>query len=108
MGLLDELKKLTKPYDDEDYLEENLAEPVRVGGQAGAQSYTAYAEPPRTQQTQTARRPYTVILTTFRWPISSLTSIPSSSCCRPSIPCISNWDAALWLPAARLFPACGM
>ena len=22
MGLLDELKKLTKPYDDEDYLEE--------------------------------------------------------------------------------------
>ena len=24
MGLLDELKKLTKPYDDEDYLEEEL------------------------------------------------------------------------------------
>ena len=30
MGLLDELKKLTKPYDDEDYLEEDLAEPVRA------------------------------------------------------------------------------
>ena len=34
MGLLDELKKLTKPYDDEDYLEEDLAEPVRAPGRA--------------------------------------------------------------------------
>ena len=60
MGLLDELKKLTKPYDDEDYLEENLAEPVRVGGQAAAgRSYTSYAEPPRAAEpAQTARRPY--------------------------------------------------
>ena len=60
MGLLDELKKLTKPYDDEDYLEENLAEPVRVGGQAAAnRSYTAYAEPPRAAEpAQNTRRPY--------------------------------------------------
>ena len=44
MGLLDELKKLTKPYDDEDYLEENLSEPVRVNGQASAnRSYASYA-----------------------------------------------------------------
>ena len=35
MGLLDELKKLTKPYDDEDYLEEDLADPVRVPGLEG-------------------------------------------------------------------------
>ena len=58
MGLLDELKKLTKPYDDEDYLEEDLADPVRVGGPAGPQSYTAYAEPPRAEPQPTARRPY--------------------------------------------------
>ncbi len=59
MGLLDELKKLTKPYDDEDYLEENLAEPVRVGGQTANRGYAAYAEPPRAAEpAQTARRPY--------------------------------------------------
>ena len=61
MGLLDELKKLTKPYDDEDYLEENLAEPVRVGAQATAnRGYAAYAEPPRAAEgaAPAARRPY--------------------------------------------------
>ena len=60
MGLLDELKKLTKPYDDEDYLEENLAEPVRVGGQpAAGRGYAAYAEPPRAADpAQPTRRPY--------------------------------------------------
>ena len=43
MGLLDELKKLTKPYDDEDYLEEDLAEPVRAPGRAAdARSYASY------------------------------------------------------------------
>ena len=49
MGLLDELKKLTKPYDDEDYLEEDLAEPVRAPGRAAdARSYTqqGYAPDP--------------------------------------------------------------
>ena len=57
MGLLDELKKLTKPYDDP-YLDEPINDPVRVGG-AGGQSYTAYAEPPRTEAPQqAARRPY--------------------------------------------------
>ncbi len=59
MGLLDELKKLTKPYDDEDYLEEDLADPVRVGAPADNRSYTAYAEPPRAEASQgAARRPY--------------------------------------------------
>lgn len=60
MGLLDELKKLTKPYDDEDYLEENLSEPVRVNGQTSAnRSYASYAEPPRAAEpAQNARRPY--------------------------------------------------
>ena len=60
MGLLDELKKLTKPYDDEDYLEENLAEPVRVSTQNPAgRSYASYAEPPRAAEpAQQARRPY--------------------------------------------------
>ena len=49
MGLLDELKKLTKPYDDEDYLEEDLAEPVRA----------SYAEAPRSAEpVQPTRRPY--------------------------------------------------
>ena len=58
MGLLDELKKLTKPYDDEDYLEENLSEPVRVNNQAN-RSYASYAEPPRAAEpAQTTRRPY--------------------------------------------------
>ena len=58
MGLLDELKKLTKPYDDEDYLEEDLAEPVRVPAQEN-RSYASYAEPPRpAEPAQTARRPY--------------------------------------------------
>ncbi len=58
MGLLDELKKLTKPYDDDPYLDEPINDPVRVGG-AGGQSYTAYAEPPRTEASQqAARRPY--------------------------------------------------
>ena len=60
MGLLDELKKLTKPYDDEDYLEENLTEPVRVGTPNPAnRSYASYAEPPRAaEQPQQTRRPY--------------------------------------------------
>ena len=60
MGLLDELKKLTKPYDDEDYLEENLTEPVRVGTQNQAgRSYASYAEPPRAAEpAQQTRRPY--------------------------------------------------
>lgn len=59
MGLLDELKKLTKPY-DEDYLEEDLEEPVRVAPrQSDPRSYTAYAEPPRQEaQPQAPRRPY--------------------------------------------------
>lgn len=56
MGLLDELKKLTKPYDDEDYLEEDLAEPVRA---ADARSYASYAEAPRSAEpVQPTRRPY--------------------------------------------------
>ena len=51
MGLLDELKKLTKPYDDEDYLEEDLAEPVRAPGRAAdARSYASYAEAPRSAE----------------------------------------------------------
>lgn len=60
MGLLDELKKLTKPYDDEDYLEEDLAEPVRAPGRAAdARSYAAYAEAPRSAEpVQPTRRPY--------------------------------------------------
>lgn len=58
MGLLDELKKLTKPYDDEDYLEEDMADPVRVGMQEPAQGYAAYAEVPQQQPEQPARRPY--------------------------------------------------
>ena len=58
MGLLDELKKLTKPYDDEDYLEEDLEEPVRVPVQDN-RGYAAYAEPPREQEpARTPRRPY--------------------------------------------------
>ncbi len=56
MGLLDELKKLTRPYDDEDYLEEDLSEPVRVQTQDN-RSYASYAEAPQ-PQAQTARRPY--------------------------------------------------
>ena len=59
MGLLDELKKLTKPYDDDPYLDEPMTDPVRVGGPAAGQSYTAYAEPPRAEPVQqSARRPY--------------------------------------------------
>ena len=60
MGLLDELKKLTKPYDDEDYLEEDLAEPVRAPGRAAdARSYASYAEAPRSAEpVQPTRRPY--------------------------------------------------
>ena len=54
MGLLDELKKLTKPYDDEDYLEENFDQSVRA---ADNRSYASYAEPPRAE-TQARRRPY--------------------------------------------------
>ena len=59
MGLLDELKKLTKPYDDEDYLEEDLAEPVRAPGRAAdARSYASYAEAPRSAEpVQPTRRP---------------------------------------------------
>ena len=60
MGLLDELKKLTKPFDDEDYLEENLDQPLRVGGQpVDNRSYASYAQPPRpNENSQAARRPY--------------------------------------------------
>ena len=60
MGPLDELKKLTKPYDDEDYLEEDLAEPVRAPGRAAdARSYASYAEAPRSAEpVQPTRRPY--------------------------------------------------
>ena len=59
MGLLDELKKLTKPYDDETYVEEPMADPVRVGGPADNRGYTSYAEPPRAEAAQQpARRPY--------------------------------------------------
>lgn len=54
MGLLDELKKLTKPYDDEDYLEENFDQSVRA---TDNRSYASYAEPPRAE-TQAPRRPY--------------------------------------------------
>ena len=58
MGFLDELKKLTKPYDDEDYLEEDLADPVRVPGQDN-RSYASYAEAPRpAEPAQSPRRPY--------------------------------------------------
>lgn len=35
MGLLDELKKLTKPYDDEEFLEDELAEPARAPARGG-------------------------------------------------------------------------
>ena len=60
MGLLDELKKLTKPFDDEDYLEEDLDQPVRIGGQGmDNRSYASYAQPPQSAGTgQAARRPY--------------------------------------------------
>ena len=47
MGLLDELKKLTKPYDDDDYFEEDLEEPIRAPErwqQPGARSYASYAD----------------------------------------------------------------
>ena len=59
MGLLDELKKLTKPYDDEDYLEEDLTDPVRVPGQDN-RSYASYAEAPRNPEPAqpAARRHY--------------------------------------------------
>lgn len=58
MGILDELKKLTKPYNDEDYLEEDMQDPVRAAPQDN-RSYASYAEPPRAQeQAQGARRPY--------------------------------------------------
>ena len=58
MGILDELKKLTKPYNDEDYLEEDLQDPVRVAPQDN-RSYASYAEPPRSQEpAQNTRRPY--------------------------------------------------
>ena len=56
MGLIDELKKLTKPYDD-DYLVDDLEDPVRVAAPAENMNYTAYAEPPR-QETAQPRRPY--------------------------------------------------
>ena len=55
MGILDELKKLTKPYDDEDYLEEDLPDPVRVAAQDG-RTYASYAEAP--QEGEQGRKPY--------------------------------------------------
>ena len=60
MGLLDELKKLTKPYDDGEYLEEDLAEPVRAPGRpVENRSYASYAEAPRSAEpAQPTRRPY--------------------------------------------------
>ena len=59
MGLLDELKKLTKPYDDDDYLEEDMGEPVRVGGVQDNRSYASYAEVPRNPEpAQSARQPF--------------------------------------------------
>lgn len=58
MGILDELKKLTKPYEDEDYLEEDLQDPVRVGAQNN-RTYASYAEAPQPEEpAQSARRPY--------------------------------------------------
>ena len=58
MGILDELKKLTKPYDDEDYLEEDLQDPVRVGAQAN-RTYASYAEAPQPEEpAANVRRPY--------------------------------------------------
>ena len=59
MGLLDELKKLTKPYDDDDYFEEDLDEPIRAPErrqQPGARPYASYADyadyanPPQQQE----------------------------------------------------------
>lgn len=48
MGLLEELKKLTKPYDDEDFLEDDLADPAAAPAQGqNARSYASYAEAPR-------------------------------------------------------------
>lgn len=46
MGLLDELKKLTKPYDDDDYFEEDLEEPIRAPErrQQPGRSYASYAD----------------------------------------------------------------
>ena len=58
MGFLDELKKLTKPYDDGDYLEEDLSEPVRVPTQDN-RSYASYAQTPRSAEpAQPTRRTY--------------------------------------------------
>lgn len=55
MGLLDELKKLTKPYNDADYLEEDLENPVRVPFTGNSGGYNAYGQ----QQGQPQqRRPY--------------------------------------------------
>ena len=67
MGLLDELKKLTKPYDDEDYLEENLAEPVRVGGQTANRGYAAYAEPPRAAEPAQRKRFWLTMRSSFTY-----------------------------------------
>jgi len=66
MGLLDELKKLTKPYDDEDYFEEDLAEPIRAPERrqqpnrpyASYADYAEYANPP--QQEDYGRGGYAV------------------------------------------------
>ena len=61
MGLLDELKKLTKPYDDDDYLEEDLPDPVRVGGAQAPDNrgYASYAEVPRAgEPAQQTRQPF--------------------------------------------------
>ena len=58
MGILDELKKLTKPYNGEEYLEEDLPDPVRVGPQDN-RTYASYAEAPQSEeQDANARRPY--------------------------------------------------
>lgn len=54
MGLLDELKKLTKPYNDADYLEEDLTDPVRVP--YGAEAVGNYG--PYASNAPQARRPY--------------------------------------------------
>lgn len=65
MGLLDELKKLTKPYDDDDYFEEDLEEPIRPQERwqqpnRSYASYADYANSPQQQQEDFGRGGYAV------------------------------------------------
>ena len=58
MGLMDELKKLTKPYADDDYLDDELEEqrPSRsVFPRRESRSYAAYAEAPEAQESAPRR-----------------------------------------------------